>query len=819
MQETAKTLEQSGKGWKRFFCIHGHFYQPPRENPWLEAIEVEDSAAPYHDWNQRICAECYAPNAHARIVDGSGKVRQMINNYEWISFNIGPTLLAWMERHEPRVLEAILQGDRKSLERCRGHGNAMAQAYNHTILPLASRRDKALQVRWGIEVFRHYFQREPEGMWLPEAAADTETLEVLAENQVRFAVLSPRQARRVRSEGPWQEVYPAGVPLETRRPYRCRLPSGGEIALFFYDGETAQRLAFQRLLSDGEQFLRHMQSRFDPDRPEAALVHVAADGETFGHHHRFGEMALAYFISRLAEDKQTRLTNYGEFLSLNPPVWEVEIVEGSSWSCVHGVERWRSDCGCRPSGSSFHQRWRGPLREALDQLKTRLDGIYEQEGRQLFRDPWEVLDAYIRVLLHRGEDQIRTFLNEVAGRELEDDEVIRALKLLEMERHGQLMFTSCAWFFDEVSGIETVQGLKLAARAIQLAEKNFRVHLEEDFLGILEKAPSNHPEIRDGRELWEREVRPAVTDLERVLAHFAVSLVFQKDPSPRVGSSYSVNRIDTSIQETGRAHIVMGAAEVVSHVTLERAKAIYAVIHFGGMDVQFFWMPDEGCSDYEALKADLTKTFQEGSLGDLYQRLLVDFEGPTHQLQDLFRDEQRRIVESILEERVEDYQVLFEQLFDQDHGLLRRLGLLRYPIPEPMKMAAKVCTERRIRERAEKLDTREDLEGFSQLLDQANQWGYRIDVQEWERFFLLRLERTIGGLFGTEEVGSTLAKAETILEGAERLGVKLNLWNIQNLYVEICNQRASFLEAHQEAVAAFASRIQMNSDALPRNLR
>jgi alpha-amylase/alpha-mannosidase (GH57 family) len=791
MQEKARTQEQSGDGWKRFFCIHGHFYQPPRENPWLEAIEVEDSAVPYHDWNERICAECYAPNAHARIVDGSGRVHRMINNYEWISFNIGPTLLAWMERHEPRVLEAIRQGDRKSLERCRGHGNAIAQAYNHTILPLASRREKALQVRWGIEVFRHYFQREPEGMWLPEAAVDTETLEVLLENQVRYTVLSPRQARRIRLDGPWQELDPAEAPLETRRPYRCRLPSGGEIALFFYDGETAQRLAFQRLLSDGEQFFQHMQSRFDADRPEAALVHVAADGETFGHHHRFGEMALAYFISRVAEDEQIRLTNYGEFLSLNPPVWEVEIVEGSSWSCAHGVERWRSDCGCRPSGSSFHQRWRGPLREALDQLKRRLDAIYEQEGRQLFRDPWGVLDAYIGVLLNRGEEQIRTFLTEVAGRELEDDEVIRALKLLEMERHGQLMFTSCAWFFDEVSGIETVQGLKLAARAIQLAERNFRARLEEDFLGSLERAPSNLPEIRDGRQLWEREVRPAVTDLERVLAHFAINLVFQREPSPRVGCSYSVNRIDTSIQETGHAHFVMGAAEVVSHVTLEKAQAIYAVVHFGGMDVQFFWMPEEGCSDYGTLKAELTNMFQNGSLGDLYERLLLDFKGPTHQLQELFRDEQRRIVENIL----------------------------RHPIPEPMKMAAKVCTERRIRERAEKLDTREDLEGFSQLLDQAKQWGYRIDVQEWERFFLLRLEQAIRGLFRTEEVGSTLAKAETILKGAERLGVKLNLWNIQNLYVEVCNKRAPILEAHREAVTTFASRIQMNPDALPRILR
>ena len=411
MQATMNTPEQSKDDRKRFFCIHGHFYQPPRENPWLEAIEVEDSAAPYHDWNERIRADCYAPNAHARIVDGSGQVHRMINNYEWISFNIGPTLLAWMERHGRRTLEAILEADRRSMERCGGHGNAMAQAYNHTILPLAGRRDKALQVRWGIQTFRHYFQREPEGMWLPETAVDTETLEVLVENGIRFTVLSPRQAGRIRwVVGPGDREGFERVPVDPRRAYRCRLPSGGEIALFFYDGETAQRVAFEKLLSDGEQFFRHMKSRFDPYRSESQLVHVATDGETFGHHHRFGEMAVAYLVSRVEGDGEIRLTNYGEFLSLHPPVSEVEIVEASSWSCAHGVERWRSDCGCRPSGSSAHQRWRGPLRGALDHLKTKLDEVLEREGRELFRDPWAALEEYVNVLLGRGENRARKFL-------------------------------------------------------------------------------------------------------------------------------------------------------------------------------------------------------------------------------------------------------------------------------------------------------------------------------------------------------------------------------------------------------------------------
>ncbi len=820
MQETRTAPERRRDDGKRFFCIHGHFYQPPRENPWLEAIEVEDSAAPYHDWNERICAECYAPNTHARIVDAAGQVHRMINNYEWISFNVGPTLLAWMERHGRRTLEAILDADRKSRERCGGHGNAMAQAYNHTILPLAGRRDKALQVRWGVEAFRHYFQREPEGMWLPETAVDTETLEVLAENGIRFTVLSPRQAGRIRwVDGAGERGGFRSDPVDPRRAYRCRLPSGREIALFFYDGDTAHRVAFEKLLRDGEQFFRHMHSRFDPGRPDAQLVHIATDGETFGHHHRFGEMALAYLVHRVEEDEQIRLTNYGEFLSLHPAVSDVEIVENSSWSCAHGLERWRSDCGCRPSGSSGHQRWRGPLREALNYLKGRLDEIFEREGRQLFADPWAAFEGYIHVLLRRGEEQTRKYLAQVAHRELSGAEAVRALKLLEMERHGQLMFTSCAWFFDDLSGIETVLVLKLAARAIQLAERNFQVFVEEEFLGLLEKAPSNHPELRDGRALWGKEVRPSVTDLERVLAHFAISLIFRQDPPRMVGHAYKVNRLDTSIQETGHAHFVLGSAEAGSLVTLEKVRRIFAVVHFGGMDVQFFWKPYGESEGYAGLKQELTGVFETGSMGDLYQRLLRNFQGPTHQLQDLFRDEQRKIVEETLRDRVEDYQILFEQFFDQDHALLQRLAALRYPIPEPMKMAAKVSTERRVRQLAERLGGKEDLQAFSQLLGQARQWGYRMEPEEWEQRFLGLLEQSVRELLKSDEIGATLEKAGYILEAARSLEIRLNLWNIQNVYVLVCRQRAAFLEAHKDAVHSFASRIQLNPAVLPESLR
>jgi alpha-amylase/alpha-mannosidase (GH57 family) len=819
MQETAGTPGPGRDDRKRYFCIHGHFYQPPRENPWLEAIEVEDSAAPYHDWNERIRAECYAPNAHARIVDRDGRVHRMINNYEWISFNIGPTLLGWMERHARRTLESILEADRKSAERCGGHGNAIAQAYNHTILPLSGRRDKTVQVRWGIEVFRHYFQREPEGMWLPETAVDTETLEVLVDNGIRFTVLSPRQAGGTRPAGAGQREGFRRDGLDTRRAFRCRLPSGREIALFFYDGETAQRVAFERLLSDGECFFQHMRSRFDPFRQEAQLVHFATDGETFGHHHRFGEMSLAYLISRIEGDPEVRLTNYAEFLSLHPPEAEAQIVEMSSWSCAHGVERWRSDCGCRPSGSSAHQRWRGPLRAALNGLKARLDDLFEREGRAFFQDPWAAFDGYIRVLLDRGEKQARGYLSAAAGRELTEPEATSALKLLEMERHGQLMFTSCAWFFEDIAGIETVLVLKLAARAIQLAERNYPVLLEGEFLGLLEQAPSNDPDIRNGRELWKREVKPAVTDLERVLAHFAINRILAQDSSPLIGHAYKVNRLDTSIQETGPAHFAVGSAEVVSMVTLEKARRVFAVVHFGGMDVQFFWMPYGDPDAYGALRRELTDLFRSGSMGDLYLRLFETFQRPTHQLQDLFLDEQRKIVEETLQQRIEDYQVLFEQLFDQDQALLQRLASLRYPIPEPMNMAAKVSTERRIRGLAGRLESREDLQAFAELLEQARRWGYRPEPQEWERRLLVLLEEAVRGLFKEDGIDASLARAGWVLEAAGLLGIQLNLWNIQNLYVLVCSRRSGFLEAHKEAVSAFASRIHLHPEALPTNLR
>ncbi len=500
----------------RYICIHGHFYQPPRENPWLGEVEREDSARPFHDWNERIAEECYAPNAAARILGPDEAIAHTVNNYSKMSFNFGPTLLAWMERHRPEVYGSVIEADRLSRERFSGHGSAMAQVYNHVIMPLATRRDKVTQVRWGIRDFQHRFGRRPEGMWLPETAVDLESLEVLAEQGLAFAILAPHQAGRFRRIGSsaWRDGKSGG--LDLTMPYLCNLPSGRSIHLFFYDGAIAHEISFGDLLKDGARFLERLMNPFPQERNGAGLVHVATDGENYGHHRRFGEMALAFCLHHVEAGDRARLTNYGEYLEKHPASHEVEIVENTSWSCAHGVERWRSDCGCSSGAHpGWHQRWRGPLREAVDRLVDRLGTLYEREMGALSHDPWQARDAYIDVVLDRSAPGVERFLAEHARSGLSGEEKDKTLGLLEMQRQGMFTFTSCGWFFDDISGIEPIQVMQHAARAMQLAAEVTGEDLEGDFIAALERAPSNKAEAKNGARIYETRVRKKMLDISR----------------------------------------------------------------------------------------------------------------------------------------------------------------------------------------------------------------------------------------------------------------------------------------------------------------
>ncbi len=553
----------------KWACIHGHFYQPPREEPWRETVERESSADPYHDWNERVTAECYAPNAAARILGDEGLVERIVNNYAWISFDVGPTLLSWLERERRDVYEAILEADRESLGRFDGHGGAMAQAYNHVILPLANDRDVRTQVVWGIRDFERRFERRPEGMWLPETAVDEETLEVLASEGLRFTLLAPHQARRVRSltGGEWREV--AGGAIDPTVPYLVRLPHGGEIAVFFYDAAISHDIAFGRLLASGEAFAQRLLGAFRPERDGPQLVHAATDGESYGHHHRFGEMGLAYALDRLRGSAGAQLTTYGAFLDRFPPAEEVEIVGNTSWSCAHGVERWRADCGCTTGGEpGWSQAWRGPLREALDSLSDRLGAFFDQTGRKVFRDPWAARDAAIDLVADPSFENQERFLGEQGLPPFDGAKRARALALVEMERQAMLMFTSCGWFFSDLAGVETVQVLRHAARAIDLAETLGERGVEEGFLRDLARARGNEPDEGDGRQIYERHVRPDRCGSAEVAGATAMAALFGGE-GRTVSAAHEVDLRMATDEVVDRGHNQTGTASVRARRTGE----------------------------------------------------------------------------------------------------------------------------------------------------------------------------------------------------------------------------------------------------------
>lgn len=490
-----------------YVCIHGHFYQPPRENPFTGEVPEQPTATPWHDWNQRITDECYAANTHAPILDDAGTVVRTVNTYERISFDFGPTLLSWLEENASDTYQAIIGADAVSAQRFDGHGSAMAQAYNHTILPLTNHRDRVTQVRWGISDFEHRFGRRPEGMWLPETAVDTESLDLLAREGIVFTVLSPYQAAAVEGEdGSWHEIVGGGV--DTGVAYLIDLPEGRTISVFFYDGALSHEIAFNGILEDGRRLGERLIQAGGDASEDARLVHVATDGESYGHHHRHGEMALAVALELIDADPGVRLTNYAQFLATHPATRNASIVEDSSWSCAHGVERWRSNCGCSTGQHpEWHQRWRGPLRESLDWMRDQLIGPFENLGADLFHDPWAARDAYIEVVLGGSRSE---FLGTQATPGLSPEQEDTAIGLLEIQHNAMLMYTSCGWFFDDISGLEAVFVLRHAGRVVELARQVLGLDLEPEFLSRLEAAPSNVDGMT-GRHVYEREVTPFVT--------------------------------------------------------------------------------------------------------------------------------------------------------------------------------------------------------------------------------------------------------------------------------------------------------------------
>ena len=771
----------------RYICIHGHFYQPPRENPWLEAIELQDSAAPYHDWNERISTECYAPNAVSRILDDQGLIVKLVNNYSKISFNFGPTLLSWLEIKAPEVYAAILDADRQSRERFSGHGSAMAQVYNHMIMPLANSRDRVTQILWGIRDFERRFERAPEGMWLPEAAVDLESLESLAQFGITFVVLAPHQAARERRVGEtsWREVGNARI--DPTIPYRQQLPSGRSIAIFFYDGPIARAVAFEGLLSQGDRFIDRLTSAFAGAQDRPQLVHIATDGETYGHHHRFGDMALAYVLEQIETRGLARLTNYGQYLETHPPAHEVEIVEKSSWSCVHGVDRWWSNCGCNSGAHpNWHQEWRTPLRNALDGLRDRAGPLWERKARTLLRDPWGARDDYIGVVRDRSAANIQEFFSRHAVEPLRPAQISTALQLLELQRNAMLMYTSCGWFFDDLAGIETIQILKFAGRAVQLAQELFGDSLEEQFVHDLAAARSNVPDEGNGAQVYDRWVRSAKADLPKLAADYALSNLLDDFPERKTIYCYDTEPADQRVFNAGRAKLGVGRLELRSQITWESEKLIFAALHFGDHNMTANTARGASVDAFEKIVGRLAEPFTRADLAAALREMERSFGGSHYSLQSLFRDEQQNVLQSILSTNLQEAESLYRQIYEPRAPLMRFITGLGIPLPKVFAAAADFVLNNQLRIALGRPEF--DGKRVLDLLETARSEGVVFDSATLEFAYRQSLER-LAKAFSAEP---SLAALETFQEAAsilEHLPFVVNLWKVQNLFYQLLQKQ------------------------------
>ncbi|MBM3957621.1 MAG: DUF3536 domain-containing protein, partial [Gemmatimonadetes bacterium] len=623
------------------------------------------------------------------------------NNYARISFNFGPTLLSWLERESPEVYQAVLEADRAGMERFSGHGTAMAQPYNHMIMPLANDRDRRTQVIWGVRDFQHRFGHAPEGIWLPETAVDVATLQALSEAGITFTVLAPRQAGRVRplGGGNWTDV--SGERVDPTRAYLHRLPSGRSIAIFFYDGSISRAVAFEGLLHSGHAFAGRLLGGFPDGRGRPQLVHIATDGESYGHHHRFGDMALAAALRQIESSTDARLTVYGQYLEKHPPAHEVEILENTSWSCEHGVERWRADCGCNSGRHpSWRQHWRGPLRRAFDWLRDAVAPKYESEAGGLFHDPWVARDDYISVMLDRSRENVNQFLQEHASRPLTVAEAIRAIKLLEMQRHAMLMYTSCGWFFDDVSGIETVQVIEYADRVLQLAEELFGDAVAAEFPARLEGAKSNVPAHAHGRAVYERWARPSRAGLPEAGAHYAVASLFEDCGERTSVYAYDVVSTAREVSELGPARLAVGAARVTSAVTLESADIAYGALLPGDHDANAGIRISEGEGALDEAGRALKEAFDAGDFAEVARRIAHHFGPPTHSIRSVFRDRQREILNGLLRSAAGRLEAIYRAVYEQEAPMMRFLVALGVPVPRALTNAAEFLIDTSLRRAA-----------------------------------------------------------------------------------------------------------------------
>jgi alpha-amylase/alpha-mannosidase (GH57 family) len=789
-----------------YVAVHGHFYQPPRENPYLDAIERQSGAAPFHDWNERIHHECYRPNAFARVLNDKGEVVGIVNNYEYLSFNIGATLMSWLEKHDVEVYQRILEADNKSSVRLNGHGNAIAQVYNHIIMPLANERDKYTQIRWGKADFKSRFGRDPEGMWLAEAAVDYATLDALVAEGIKFIVLAPSQAQRCRlisnqnNPNPeWQEV--GGSQIDPTRPYRCYLKGdqNGYIDIFFYDGPISRDMGFSDVVYNSSHFAGRIGAAVRGDHRTSQLISVATDGETFGHHKGGTEKTLAFAFRYEFPHRGWTVTNFAHYLSINQPTWEVELKPITAWSCAHGVDRWQDDCGCG-GAPGWHLKWRRPLRDALNWLRDELIKVYEDYGRKLFNDLWLARDEYVEVILDRSQENIDSFLARHQNHKLTEEEQVDALRLLEMQRHSLLMFTSCGWFFEELSRPEGTQILRYAARALELAGDVAGVRLEDEFVKRLNAAPSNIELFGHGAEVYRQLVVTAQVNFRQVAAQYAITSLFNKQSQYHDANyqkhiyCYAVTEQDFELQRMGAMTLAVGHLNLVSSITRESEHLQFAVLHLGGWDFHCCIQAFEGRRPYSSLKEKLFDALQLASAANVILVMTQLFGDEAYNLQNLFAEERHRIMRLLSQETLSRLDQLYTQTYRDNYGILMAFHRDGLSAPQELQVAADIALghrcmtilralEQDILERASITNHLVELEA---AVTEAKHLRCKLNIPEGkillEQVILRNLWQLLHDAYGNLE--KDIQQFERLVNAAYQLNIGISIDRAQELYLQ-----------------------------------
>ena len=823
-----------------YICIHGHFYQPPRENPWLEEIEIEKSAFPFHDWNERVTNECYAPNAASRILGSGRRIIDIVNNYSKISFNFGPTLLLWLEKHNPEVYLAILQADKESLQTFSGHGSAIAQVYNHLIMPLANERDKKTEILWGIKDFVYRFGRMPEGMWLSETAVDNETLDLLAMQGIKFTILAPHQAKKIRriGEDTWTDI--TGETLNTGRPYLCVLPSGRTIAIFFYEHSIASEVAFGNLLENGDRFTDRLINAFPKELDEPHIVSVATDGETFGHHHRFADMALAYALHEIESKKLARITVYGEYMEKYPPKYEVAIAENTSWSCAHGVKRWEDNCGCRamyaclisdtsvsysasfttatsPNNiKSWNQKWRRPVRDAISWLTGELAILFEREMEVFFHDPWEIRDAYGDLIIHRTKEGISWFFSSYAKRTPTTAEITRCLKLLEMQKSALFMQTSCGWFFDDLAGIETIQILMYACRAIQLAKDVTKIDLEPDFIRYLENASSNFASLGNGGDIYKKYVKTAIFDINRLAFQFAITSLIEGRPDESPVKLYEIICKSFEFAETGSLKLTMGHALFRSKSTLNESTLIFIALHMGDHNFVGGVRTYTTEKEFEEIKKNIWTAFKKSDLPGMILSIDKHFDVHSYSLWHLFPDGKQKVIYSILNDALQDIEYAYSQICRRHFPFVTAMKELKIPTIAAFDFPIQYSLNRQL---ISCLDEKFiDIDKIQRILDDMNRGNYLPDLKLLSVHSAKAITRLLNMIERYPQSVEQIVKINQLFRLLSDFSLQMDLWSCQNTYYRIgkkmCSKMKEVMMAGDEPALTWMHEYSMLGDYL-----